>query len=308
LNFVRPKPLVKGDTIGLYAPSSPMLPGRLEAGVPYLEKLGFKVKLGKNIHRTNRFLAGTDQERAQDINDFFKDTEVAAILATGGGYGAQRILPLLDFEAMRANPKPLVGFSDITGLNLALLKKAGLVSYTGFTLADTQRDGATVTPDPLIETTLMNCLFGKSFEISEGELVQPGRAEGNLIGGNSDLIVALHGTPYQPDYRNCIFLVEEVRLEPYKVDAMLSHLFLLGIFDQVAGVIFGQFEDCRARFFPDRDGTVDDVIDEWSAKVKVPCIKNFPYGHGQRRTCLPVGERIILDADNGKVTISGMEG
>ena len=204
---------------------------------------------------------------------------------------------------IRNNPKPLVGFSDITGLNLAILKKSGLVSYTGFTLADTQHDGKACQPDALIETTLINLLFGKSYEVTGGTPVKPGLVEGYLIGGNSDLIVALHGTPYQPDYKNCILLIEEVRLEPYKVDAMLSHLWLTGLFEQVAGVIFGQFENCIAKNFPERDGTVNDVIKEWASKIQVPCIKDFPFGHGAKRCCLPIGSSVILDGNNGKLFV-----
>ena len=303
MSYTIPPHLKKGATLGIYAPASPMLVGRLEAGIPYLEKLGFRVKLGKHIRQTNRFMAGTDEQRAQDINDFFQDPEVDGLLATGGGYGVQRLLPLLDYRLIRNHPKPLVGFSDITGLNLALLKKAGLVSYTGFTLADTQQDGKACQPDSLIETTLTNLLFGKSYEVTGGTSVKPGQVEGYLIGGNSDLIVALHGTPYQPDYKNCILLIEEVRLEPYKVDAMLSHLWLTGLFEQVAGVIFGQFENCIAKNFPERDGTVNDVIKEWASKMSVPCIKDFPFGHGAKRCCLPIGSRVILDGNTGKLFV-----
>jgi muramoyltetrapeptide carboxypeptidase len=281
-----------------------MMPGRLEAGIPYLEQKGFKVKLGKHIKNANRFLAGTDKERAQDIMDFFSDPEVKAIVATGGGYGTQRILPLLDYEIIGQHPKIVVGFSDTTGLQLGLLSKTGLISYSGFLLADTMKDDMPSQVEPLIDQTLMSCLQLMPYSITEGVTVNPGKVEGRLIGGNSDLIVALHGTPYQPDYRGCIFLVEEVRLEPYKVDAMLSHLALLGIFDQVAGVIFGKFEDCIARRFPERDGTVDDVIDEWSSRLTVPCLKNFPYGHQRRRCVLPIGQKILLDADNHSVRIS----
>lgn len=303
MKYIHPQPLQRGDTIGLITPSSPMMPGRLEAGIPYLEKKGFKVKLGKYIKNANRFLAGTDQDRAQDVMDFFKDEEVRAILAIGGGYGSQRIIALLDYDVIRKNPKAVIGFSDTTGLQLALLKMAGLISYTGFILADTQKEGVPCEPDPFIEKTLMSCLMGESYSITEGEMAQPGIAEGHLIGGNSDLVVALQGTPYQPDYRSNILLIEEVRLEPYKVDAMLSHLALSGVFNQVAGVIFGQFEKCIAKYFPERDGTVDDVINEWSSRLAVPCIKNFPYGHGVRRCVLPIGKRVTLDADSGTVKI-----
>jgi muramoyltetrapeptide carboxypeptidase len=293
-----PEPLKPGDTIGLITPSSPMMSGRLEAAVYYLEQKGFKVKLGSHLQDANRFLAGSDENRAQDIMDFFIDKDVKVIMATGGGYGSQRILPFLDYETIRANPKFVTGFSDTTELQLGLLKKAGIVSCTGFVFSDVE-DGL---PDPLIEQTLFACLQGESFQIAEGQTVQPGIAKGTLVGGNLECWVGLMGTPYEPDVKNSILLIEDVGAEPYQVDSRLSQFDLAGLFDKVSGVIFGQFERCQAKYFPDRDGTVDDVINEWSSHIKVPCIKNFPYGHAQRRSVLPIGKVAILDA--GKSTLS----
>ena len=294
-----PEPLKSGDTIGLITPSSPMMPGRLEAAVSYLEQKGFKVKLGTHLQDAHRFLAGSDENRAQDVMDFFIDKEVKVIMATGGGYGSQRILPLLDYETIRANPKIVTGFSDTSALQLGLLKKAGAVSCTGFVFSDVE-DGL---PDPLIEQTLFACLNGESFQIAEGQTVQPGIAKGTLIGGNLESWIGLMGTPYEPNVKNSILLIEDVGAEPYQVDSRLSQFDLAGLFDTVSGVIFGQFERCKAKYFPDRDGTVDDVIDEWSSRIKVPCIKNFPYGHSRRRCVLPIGKEVLLDAGKSILTL-----
>src|SRR3990167_1485780 len=135
-----PKPLQKGDVIGLIAPSSPLMPGRLESGTKYLESKGFKVKPGKHLHDADRFLAGKDIDRANDIMDFFQDSEIKAIMATAGGGGSQRLLPYLNYEVIRANPKILTGFSDTTTLQLALLSKTSLITFTGFTFRDTDND------------------------------------------------------------------------------------------------------------------------------------------------------------------------
>jgi muramoyltetrapeptide carboxypeptidase len=298
-----PDPLKPGDTIGLITPSSPMMPGRLEAAISYLEQKGFKVKLGAHLSDGYRFLAGSDEQRAQDLMDFYSDKNVKVIMATGGGYGSQRILPFLDYDVIRANPKMVTGFSDTTALQLGLFKKASAVSCTGFVFSDVE-DGL---PNPLIEQTLFACLKGESFEINEGQTVHTGSAKGILVGGNLECWVGLMGTAYEPEVTNSILLLEDVGAEPYQVDCRLSQFDLAGIFDKVSGVVFGQFERCKAKYFPDRDGTVEDVIDEWSARIKVPCIKNFPYGHRPRRCVVPIGKEVILDADKTTLTIPGID-
>lgn len=243
------------------------------------------------MHDGDRFLAGTDSHRAADIMEFVRDPEIKAIMAVAGGYGSQRLLPLLDFDLIKQNPKIITGFSDTTALQLGLLKMAGLVSYTGFTFRDVDKSEI----ESLVDETLMSCLTGKSVTISEGIAVNPGKVKAPLIGGNLECLIALMGTPYQPDYRGCILLIEDVFAEPYQTDSRLSQLHLAGIFDHAAGVIFGTFSNCIAQHHPDRDGTIQDVVSEWSQKINVPTIKEFPYGHVDRRCMLPIGKEIILD-------------
>lgn len=288
--IINPKPLQKGDTIGLVSPSSSLHEGRLELGIEYLQKLGFRVKSGQYVYDEHRFLAGSDAHRAKDIMDFFHDDDVQAIMATCGGYGSQRLLPLLDYAYIRSRPKLVSGFSDTTALQLGLMKKIGLSSCTGFMFRDLLDDG----PDPLIERTLMHCLLGESFQIKEGKTVVKGCAEGILTGGNLSLTTALMGTPWQPDFKDRILLIEDVFSPPYQVDCMLSQLDLAGVFEQTAAVVFGQFELCESE--EGGDGDIEDVINEWSGRLKQPCIKDFPYGHGSRRCVLPLGKRVSLNA------------
>lgn len=299
MRYLYPEPLIAGDTIGLVTPSSPMMPGRLEAGIDYLKEKGFKTKVGRHVHDAHRFMAGSDEDRAQDIMDFFLDSSVKAIMATGGGYGSQRILPLLDYDLIRKNPKWVTGFSDTTALQTGLLKRAGIVFCTGFVF----RDLDSLPVDPLVDKTLMACLSGESYQVEEGISLRSGIVRGPLIGGNLGCISALMGTPFQPDFNNSILLLEEVWSEPYKIDSMLSQLELAGVFKQISGLIFGQFERCDAQHFPDRDGTVDHIIDEWVNRISVPCIKEFPYGHRDRRCVLPIGKEVVLDSDIGMLTI-----
>lgn len=293
MNIIHPKSIQKGDTIGLITPSSPLEPGSLDAGMRYLEEKGFKIKLGKHINDSMRFLAGNDSDRAKDFMDFIKDPEVKAIIATRGGQGSQRMLPLLDYDVIRSHPKILVGFSDTTALQLGLLAKADLTSYSGFTL--------TVELNALIDRTLMSCLQGESYQIVEGTPAYPGVVEAPLIGGNLSLLTSLIGTPYQPNFKGSILLLEDVEIEPFNVDRMISHLDLAGVFDQVVGIIFGEFEHCISR--DPQCGTIEDVINEWSLRYKVPCLKNFPYGHGARSCVLPIGKRIKLDVNARSVNV-----
>lgn len=288
-----PPSLKPGDTIGLITPSSPMRPERLELGLNYLKSKGFQVKLGQHMLDADRFLAGKDVDRANDIMAFFRDDSVHAIMATAGGYGSQRLLPHLDFDFIRAHPKWLTGFSDTTALQLALQTQSGLVTANGFTFRDVDPGE----PDPLIDKTLMACLKNEGFTIQEGIPAIPGKAHGTLIGGTLSLLTALMGTPYQPIFKDAILLIEEVFAEPFQVDSMLSQLELAGVFNQISGVIFGQFVFCEPKENPERDGTINQVVQEWVQRINVPCLTEFPYGHGNRRCVLPLGQQVLLDVD-----------
>lgn len=290
-----PKPLNSGDTIGVMSPSSPFMPGAIDGGIRYLQEKGFKLKFGKHMNDAQRFLAGKDVERVSDFMNFIRDPEVKAIVATRGGQGSQRLLPFLDYDVIRANPKILMGFSDTTALQNGLFAKTGLISYSGYVL--------TIAPNPLIEHSLMSCLKGEPYHIHEGKAVHSGVVEGILVGGNVSLLCALIGTPYQPNFEGKILLLEDVGVEPYNLDRLLSHLDLAGVFDQVAGIVMGEFDRCVSRL--PYEGTVDDVINEWSSRFKVPCLKDFPYGHGERRCVLPIGKKIKLDVHASAVYVSG---
>lgn len=295
MNTLHAKPLQLGDTIGIVSPSSPVLESALEDGISFLKTLGFKIKLSEHVFSSERFLAGKDAERAGDIMECFINPDIKAIIATRGGQGSQRILPFLDYDLIQKNPKPLFGFSDTTALQLGLFKKTGLVSYTGYTL--------TSHFDNLVKTTLSSAMFGKTYNISKGETVKGGNCKGILLGGNLTLLTNLMGTPYFPCFKDSILLLEDVGVTPYNIDGMLSQLALAGIFDEVSGVIFGMFEDCGSPTSQQSDGSVQDVISEWSSQLKIPCIKEFPYGHGNHNSVLPIGQLAHLDADNPSVLI-----
>jgi muramoyltetrapeptide carboxypeptidase len=239
------KSIKKGDTLGLIAPSSPLFPGLLESAIAYFEKEGYKIKVGKNIHKAELFSAGTDEERAQDIMAFFSDPAVSALITTNGGACSIRTLPLLDYEIIKNNPKPIIGYSDATALQLGIYAKTGCMSFTGFNCSDIKNG----TIEPRILSTLVHCLNNESYTIQGGSTVNQGRVTAPLIGGNLMCLLNLMGTAYQPDYSNKILFIEDVGIEPYIIEGMFSQLYVAGIFEQAAGLIIGTFSDCVAKHF-----------------------------------------------------------
>ncbi len=291
--------ITTGSTIGLITPSSPLSPELLEASIAYFEKAGFKIKIGKNIQKTELFSAGTDEQRAADIMTFFKESDVSAIITTNGGTCSIRTLPLLDYEVIRKNPKPIIGYSDTTALQLGIYSKTGCISITGFNCSDIQ-NGAI---DHRILSTLTHCLNEESYSIHSGSTVNHGSVTAPLIGGNLMCLLNLMGTPYQPDFSNKILLIEDVGIEPYIVEGMFSQLYVAGILNNVSGVVIGAFSECTAQRFLDQGGTTEDIIDFWCKRINVPCIKSFSYGHIESRYVLPIGQMATLDATNCKLDI-----
>jgi len=286
--------------IGIVAPSSPVPAGLIQSSIAYFENLGFKVKLGKHIDKRELFAAGTDQERAADIMDFFADPEVSAIMTTNGGACSIRILPMLDYDLIRQNPKCIVGYSDTTALQLGIYAKTGALSITGFNCGDIKH--GTVADETW--TSLSHRLNQQSYSISAGETVRHGRVTAPLIGGNLTCLLNLMGTPYQPDFSCKILLIEDVGIEPYLVEGMFSQFYLAGILDHVSGIIIGNFTECTAKHFGSQGVTTEDLIDFWCKRIKVPCIKSFPYGHIDNRYTLPLGQVVTLDALNCRLNIS----
>jgi muramoyltetrapeptide carboxypeptidase len=285
--------------VGIVAPSSPVPNGLIENSITYFENQGCIVKLGKNIGKSDLFAAATDEQRAADIMDFFKDPEISMIITTNGGACSIRTLPLLEYETIRMNPKPIVGYSDATALQLGIYSKTGVVSFTGFNCSDIKNG----TIDDVILTTLTHCLNKESYSIAGRTTVNNGNVTAPLIGGNLMCLLNLMGTPYQPDFVNKILFIEDVGIEPYIVEGMFSQLYVAGILDQVSGIIIGVFSECTEQHFSSQDGTVEDVIDFWCNRIKVPCIRDFSYGHIDNRYVLPIGQMATLDATNCNLNI-----
>ncbi len=309
---IKPGKLTPGDTIGIVAPASaPPDPKAIDRSCAAIEALGYKPLLGGNARARLGFLAGNDRERADDLMKMFLAPRVRAIVCVRGGYGASRLLPLLDYAAIRAHPKILVGYSDITSLHLALLRKSNLVSFHGPMLnSDFIKDDM---PDFTLESFLHT--LGKAEpvgSISQGykaktmRIHRRGKARGRLVGGNITLFCASLGTPWQPSLKNCIFFFEDLDEVPYRFDRMLTQLLNAGVIQQAKGIAIGinkNCEDPKAKKSKEYRQTLEDVLRERLLPLRVPLVSGLPFGHVPWNATLPVGVQATLDGNKGDLII-----
>ncbi len=303
--MIKPKALKLGDTIGIIAPASPTTDERVIKAQERLIQMGFKVKMGKSPYERYGYLSGTDVVRAEDINTMFKDKEVDGIICIRGGYGTPRILQLLDYQAIKDNPKIFVGYSDITALHIAFTQIAGLVTYHGPMVAsDMIGDFSDFSKDNLFRAIMNTEPMGK-ISNPEGEeitTINGGIAEGTIIGGNLSLIADTIGTPYEIDVKGKILFIEEVGEEPYNIDRMLNQLRLSGKLQEANGIILGDFNDCESKKH-DENLTLEQVINDQIKPIGKPTIYNLQAGHCNPMVTLPLGVKARLDADKKELII-----
>ena len=314
MSLIRPRRLAPGQTIGIVAPSSaPNEPERIRFAIETVESLGFKVQPGPHLYDREGYLAGADAARADDLNAMFADDSVDAIWCVRGGYGASRILPALDYSLMRRRPKALIGYSDITALHMAIHRHAGLVTFHG--------PVAFRAFTPYTRGELKRVLWSADtpvhlggpppFERAEGRVdwdnrvttLQPGKARGHLLGGNLCLMSHLVGTPYLPDLRGAILFLEDVEEAYYRIDRMLTQLWLSGALAGVAGMAFGKFTGCEPSAFFLQNRSLEDILAERFRALGIPAVSGLMIGHIEDQTTLPVGCLAELDADAGTLTL-----
>ena len=300
------KKLKFGDTIGLIAPSGAMrTEGAIERAVKETERMGFKVKLGESAGKKYGYLSGEDDVRARDINAMFADDEVDAIFCIRGGYGAMRILDQLDYDLIRKHPKIFVGFSDITALHIALLNRCKLATFHA-PMAVGWSNG------PLDDFSRESMYKALMYAEPVGELVNPpeypkqtvnpGKADGILVGGNLMLIASSLGTPWEIDTKDRIIFIEEIGERTYCVDRMLTQLRLAGKFDDCAGVVFGDFADCPIEY-PEFGLTLEEIIRDVVAPCGKPVFTGLRCGHCTPKLTLPLGVKCSMDADECTLTV-----
>lgn len=305
MSIIKPKKLNKKDVIGIIAPgSSPDEYSRVEKGVRYLEKLGYRTQLGKNIGKSQGYLAGTDEERLSDLHKMFGDKNVKAIFCLRGGYGAFRLLDKIDYKLIKDNPKIFVGYSEITSLQNAFLQKSGLITFAGpMVTVDFHEDVSPYTEENFWAMITSNKKFGKIKYPQDEKLLSlvKGNAIGRLVGGNLAVFAALIGSEYLPDMTGKILFIEDIGELPYKIDRMLNQLKFAKIFKKSKGIILGRFVDCYEHDPNKKTLTLGEVIDNYIGSLKIPSIYTFPHGHIKDFVTLPIGIKINLNASRGMV-------
>lgn len=303
--MIKPKPLQKGDSVAIIAPASPSDKNLIDKCITSLNKLGLKVVVGESCLSEHGFLSGTDDIRANDINCMFADKNIKGIFALRGGYGCARLLNLIDFKLIKKNPKIFVGYSDITALHIAINQKSKLITYHGPMISTELIKGL----DEYSADYYQKFIFGheKVEELfnPEGdnlEIINTGVATGQLIGGNLSLICSSLGTKYEINTKNKILFLEEIDEVPYKVDRMLTHLKQSGKLKDTNGIILGAFTNCIA---PNnkKSLSLQEVFNEIILPLKKPTISNLVCGHCLPTLTLPLGAKVLIDANNKKIKI-----
>src|SRR5688572_16420148 len=297
----RPAPLLKGDAIGVVAPSYAPQQGWLLRGAKAMEEAGYKVILDPEIERFRRFQKHEDERRAESLMRIWRNPEIKAVISVTGGYGAMRLLPYLDPEVFRRNPKAFVGYSDITALHLWLMRCAQLRVFHGPTLDDLFPGGADPSANSLIaalSTSRPEAKLGHNMARS----VRPGSAVGRLTGGNLSLVQQTVGTPYEIDTRDAILFLEETRDPMSVVDERLLHLRAAGLLRHVRGIVFGQLSLDRSE-----EDEFEDFLLDLISDLEVPILMDFPAGHEVPNLTLPLGTEIEIVANEATGWLSYRE-
>lgn len=282
--------LFPGARVAILGPSSPIGEGGAEKCVRAAESFGLVPVVYESVRQSRKYLSGPDALRAADLNAAFADPDIDGIWPARGGYGANRLLPLIDFDLIRKNPKFFGGYSDITALLTAITQTCGFVTYHCI-----MAGGDAFEKEDAFSLAQLRALFFRQ----KADYRNPeGRLLGKLCGGNLSLLAASLGTPWEIDTRGKILFIEDVNEQPYRVDAFLTQLRNAGKFEDCAGVLIGQFTDCEAKN-PEASLTLDEVFSDLIAPSGKPTLTNVACGHCLPSLGLPMGAAFYLDADEG---------
>lgn len=293
-----PKPLKVGDRVALIAPSGPMPEGRLKVTLEAVRNMGLEPVVYPGVGSMHGYLAGSDAQRAADLQEAFSDDSIRGVLCVRGGYGAQKLHKLIDWEVVRRNPKVFCGYSDVTYLHGMMNQYCGFVTYHTPMPATEWYHGL----DAYTEKWVKKALFGGEW----GELpnceneprvtVASGKATGRLLGGNLSLVSSAVGTPYEFDARDAILFLEDIGEQPYRIDGMLNHMLQAGSFEGCKGIVLGYYTDCAAET-PDRSLTLREIFDEILKPLGIPVLAGVSCGHAEPTLSLPLGRVAEMDAD-----------
>ncbi|WP_404405830.1 LD-carboxypeptidase [Jeotgalibacillus malaysiensis] len=301
--MILPKRLKSGDTVGFIAPASPPNIASMEKSLTFFTSLGLKVKEGKHVRNVHGYLAGTDEERLEDLHTMFADPEVSAVICAGGGYGTGRIADKIDYDLIRQNPKIFWGYSDITYLHTAIRQETGLVTFHG------PMPASDIGKDEFHE--LSGKMFAQLFEprelhyteaIGELNVITAGAATGELTGGNLSLIVSTLNTKHEIDMKDKILLIEDIDEEPYRIDGMLSQLKSAGKLQELNGIVVGDFKNA----VPTNGKptlSLDEVLQHYLGDLGIPVVSGFKIGHCEPHFSVPLGVNVKLSAGDKTLTL-----
>lgn len=282
------KALEKSATIGIVAPASPESPETIDSKIEVFKNLGFKIKKGKHLYDKNGYLAGNDEDRANDLNSMFLDKNVDAIVCLRGGYGSIRMVPYLDLKSIRNNPKPFFGYSDITLLLNYISNKCNFPTFHGPMITSNLDDLTTKEYFlKLLTHDKMKIIYNLNDICCDNYLIWNKKDfSGNIVGGNLSIICSTIGTPYEINFNNNILLIEDVDESPYAVDRMLSQLISCGKIKKLSGIIVGYFTDCINK---NNNITVEDILKEKLSPFNIPIIQGVKIGHDYPNITFPIG-------------------
>jgi muramoyltetrapeptide carboxypeptidase len=308
---VKPGPLKKGDLIGLVTPGSPVTAEQLSQTFEKLEKLGFRTTYNDSVLSEYGYFAGTDQERAEELMEMFSRKDIDGIWCVRGGYGSIRILDRLDYNVISENPKPFIGYSDITAIHTAIFKETGLVTFHGpLGISDFNRFTIQSLRKAVMETGKQRELDYRREKGSRQNpefdhyTIRDGRAEGLLTGGNLSVLDSLIGSRFEPDFSGRIVYIEEVEEKTYRVDKMLFHLLSATNLTQASGIVLGVFSECNINDEPRL--TLRQAIHDLLEPLGIPVSYGHSFGHIDHMVTIPNGIRASLDA--GRQELSLLEG
>lgn len=308
---MKARPLPPGGTIGVPAPAGPWDErSEVDRGVRWWTSQGYRVKLAEGIWERDDYVAGDPKSRARDLLAMFEDPEVDAIQVFGGGYGCAEVAPLLDLDVVASNPKPFVGFSDITVLHLAFRQVTGLVSFYGPGLGGVGSARAQdFTRDRLLraltDPTPLGGIPARPDDPYVGAL-NGGRATAPLVGGCLWLLADSLATPWEVETKGAILFFEDLHTPPWQVDSELTHLRNAGKLDGLAAVAIGEMFQCEEGRFPDpllRSRSMEDVFERQFEPMGIPVLFNLPLGHGKHLATIPLGVTATIDAEARTLTI-----
>lgn len=302
IKMILPGSIGPGDTVGICATAGGIRSdSEVEEFTQKLRSFGFAPKEGKTVRGRYGYFSASDKERAEEFMEMIRDEEVKAIFFIRGGWGCARVLEYLDFDVIKAHPKIIMGFSDISTLLNAITIKTGMITFHGPN-GNASWNGRTKTWMEQLFFRAEKPTFANSSEDDRIRTINKGTAEGELFGGNLSVVSSLVGTANLPDWEGKILFLEDVKEEPYRIDRMLTQLSLNGIFDKVSGIVLGRFRDCVAEE-KDRSFTVDQVFDQHFHGIGKPVFSGAQFGHVVEKFVLPVGAKVRMNADNGTLEL-----